>query len=392
MKLAFVVQRYGLEIIGGAEYFTRLVAERLKKYHTIEIFTSCAKGYHIWENEYENNCECINGIVVRRFRTSKTRCMNSFSTIQNKVYFQNHTLKDEQNWIEEQGPYCPDLIEFIQKNKENYDLFIFFTYRYYPSFYGIEYVKEKAIIVPFAENEPGLNLKVTSDLFKQVRGVIYSTPEEHELIKNRIGFDENKKIWDIIGCGINIPEGNLDESILENNNYILYLGRIEGSKGCYQLFEYYLKLLDEWDDAPDLVLAGPDAIGIPEENKIKYYGYVNEDKKISLLKNAKLLIMPSPYESFSLVTLESMACGTPVLVNGECNVLKGHCIRSNAGLWYNNYDDFKETLIYLISDMRIRQIMAKNAVNYIKKYYSWEIIERKYIEFFHNMKIAVDEG
>jgi len=105
---------------------------------------------------------------------------------------------------------------------------------------------------------------------------------------------------------------------------------------------------------PYLVLAGKDAIGIPKHRKIVYLGFVSEEEKASLLCRAKFLIMPSPYESLSLVTLEAMACGTPVLVNGECDVLKGHCIRSNAGLWYQDYDEFKECTQYLLGNDQIR--------------------------------------
>ena len=51
---------------------------------------------------------------------------------------------------------------------------------------------------------------------------------------------------------------------------------------------------------------------------------------------AELLIMPSYFESLSMVALEAWALGRPVLANGRCDVLKGQCIRSNAGLYYEN--------------------------------------------------------
>jgi glycosyltransferase involved in cell wall biosynthesis len=386
MKLAFVIQRYGPEIIGGAEYFTKLVAEHLQDHLTIEILTTCAKGYHTWENEYPEKNEQINGILVRRFKNAKLRDMKSQTIIQETVFYQQHNLENERRWIEAQGPYCPELITFIKDHKEDYDYFVFFTYRYYPSYYGIEYVKNKSIIVPFAENDPALDLKMTSELFGKVCGIIYSTPEEKSLIKNHVKFDETGKVWDVIGCGIDIPASDLDIPDIQLGDYILYLGRIEGSKGCYQLFEFYLRLISDWDAAPDLVLAGFDAIGIPNNKKIKFLGFVSEEEKNRLLRNAKMLVMPSPYESFSLVTLESLSCGTPVLVNGECDVLKGHCIRSNSGLWYQNFDEFKACLFLLSTNSKLRKIMKSNGIRYIQNNYSWEVIIDKYLKLFEQIE------
>jgi len=386
MKLAFVVQRYGPDIIGGAEYFTRQVAERLQKYHSIEILTTCAKEYHTWDNEHVKSCEYINGLLVRRFKSRKKRDMNAHIAIQEKVFLKKHTIHDENTWIIEQGPYCPDLVKYIEENKNEYDYFIFFSYRYFPSYFGAEKVADKAIIVPFAENDPALDLIKTTDLFNTVAGIIYSTPEEREIIGNRVHFNETNKIWDIIGCGIEIPPGHTNDHGQLRDDYILYLGRIEGSKGCYQLFDFYQRLIHDVENIPELVLAGYDAIGIPKHKKIKYLGFVSEEEKYNLLRNAKFLIVPSPYESFSLVTLESMACGTPVVVNGECDVLKGHCIRSNAGLWYQNYEEFKEIVNCILSNLKVRENMGKNGIRYVENFYSWNIIEKKYITFLNKFK------
>ncbi|WP_440945410.1 glycosyltransferase family 4 protein [Methanosarcina sp. T3] len=394
MKVAFIVQRYGEDIIGGAEYLTRLVAEHMTKYCDVEVLSTCAKDYHTWKNEYKKGTETVNGIQVRRFANSKKRDLNKHGKIQEKAFFTTHNLKDEILWINEQGPYCPELIDYISKNKGNYDAFVFFTFRYYPSYYGIKEVGNKSLVAPFAENDPALDLSTTKELFTNVRGIVYSTPEEQNLIKAKTDLKEEGKIFDIVGCGIEIPEIITEYKSLEDQDYILYLGRIEGSKGCYQLFEYYLELLKESPEIPSLVLAGYDVIGVPKHDKIKYLGFVSEAEKYSLLKNARFLIMPSPYESLSLVTLESMGCGTPVLVNGECDVLKGHCKRSNAGLWYQNYDEFRECLNFLCSNRDILDKMGDNGRKFIEKNYTWKKVEMKYLHLLEELtkKVALLEN
>lgn len=48
-KIAFVVQRYGLDVNGGAEYHCRLIAERMTKYFDVEVLTTCAIDYMTWK-------------------------------------------------------------------------------------------------------------------------------------------------------------------------------------------------------------------------------------------------------------------------------------------------------------------------------------------------------
>jgi glycosyltransferase involved in cell wall biosynthesis len=377
MKIAFVVQRYGADIVGGAEYLTRLFAEHLIQYHDIEVLTTCAKSYHTWENEYPEGVEVINSVPVRRFKNTKMRNPSKVSQIQERAFYNNHSRDDELQWIEENGPVCPDLVTYLKENADQFDCVIFFTFRYYQSYHGVLSVGKKAIITPFAEDDPALDLSTTEEIFSRVGGIIYSTPEERALIRQRVRFDETEKVVGIIGSGIEGPDAL--QPVKVPPEYILYLGRIEGSKGCYTLFEFYQRLAEEMDSVPYLVLAGKDAIGIPKHGKIVYLGFVSEEEKASLLRGAKFLIMPSPCESLSLVTLEAMACGTPVLVNGECSVLKGHCVRSNAGLWYLDYGEFKECTRYLLENDRIRVLLGENGKRYIENNYQWDHIEQKFL-------------
>lgn len=381
LKIAFVVQRYGEDIVGGAEYFTRLVAERMGRYHDIEILTTCAADYHFWKNEYPQGPDVLNGIRIHRFMNATKRNPNKHTRIQDTVYYSTHSINDEISWINEQGPNCPELVKYIAENRDKYDSFVFFTFRYYPTYYGIKEVRNKSLIVPFAENDPALDLTTTKEIFESANGVIYCTPEEKRLVERKVGITK-EKVSEIAGCGIEIPGITTHSEKLENMKYVLYIGRIEGSKGCYQLFEYYLKLLNEFPDLPALVLAGLDAIEIPKTDKIRYLGFISEDEKYSLLSDAQFLIMPSPYESLSLVTLEAMGCGIPVLVNGECDVLKGHCLRSNAGLWYQNYEEFSECFRFLCSNDQTRIKMGENGKKYVENNYSWDVIEKKYLDLF----------
>ena len=390
MKIAITVQRYGVDIVGGAEYLTRKIAEHLSKFHEVEVLTTCAGDYISWKNELKEGVEEINGVRVRRFRNSSSRDMNKFMAIQEKVFYGTvHTAEDEIQWVREQGPYSPDLVRYIQGHKKEYDIFIFSTFRYFPTFYALPFVSEKSIIIPFAEDDPALKLKISKKLFELTRGIIFSSPEERNLIQKQIG--SLNKISDTIGCGIDLrpPNNSVIKSSLKKlsveGNFVLYLGRVDGSKGCYTLFDYFSKYVDETKIKDKLILAGTKQIPVPRNPSIRFIGRVSELEKGALLKSANLVVMPSYLESFSLVTLEAMLSGIPVLVNGSCEVLKGHCIRSNGGLWYETYDEFKECLNLLLSNKTLRKKLGKNGRIYVKKNYSWDIVEKKFLKILEKI-------
>ena len=121
-----------------------------------------------------------------------------------------------------------------------------------------------------------------------------------------------------------------------------------------------------------LVLIGKEIINVPQREDMISLGFVSETDKYDAMAGAKLMVMPSQYESLSIVVLESMELGVPVAINGECDVLKGHCIKSNGGLYYKGYYEFEGILNYLLTHEKERALMGKNGKKYVNDNYCWE--------------------
>lgn len=379
MRLAFVIQRYGLEVNGGAEMHCRLLAERLARRHQVEIFTTRALDYLEWRNHYPQGRALVNGLPVHRFTVKRRRNARVFASLSNLVFYDRHTRAEEVAWVRENGPFSPDLVRAVERAKDRFDLFLFYCYRYYHSWAGLPGVGEKALLVPTAEDDPAIHLGIFKEFFKTPRGIVYLTPEEQQLVEGASGNTAVKSA--VIGSGLDLPEPDPSLDFAARHGlkrpFILYVGRIDRMKGCLTLFAYFKKFVEETGQDVDLVLAGKAAVPVPVHPNIREVGFITEEEKVKALRQCRLLVMPSPYESLSVITLEAWKLGVPVLANAKCRVLLGQCQRSNGGLFYEGYAEFAEGLELLLRRPEIGEILGRQGQEYVEAEYSWERVEAK---------------
>jgi len=388
LKIAFVIQRYGLEVNGGAELLCRTVAEHLSKKINVEIITTCAIDYVTWKNEYPAGVSVLNNVIVHRFPVDFPRDNPKFNKFSERIFQTPPSGDNEIQWMKLQGPYSSGLLNYITETKKSYNLFIFFTYVYCTTFFGLPLVSNKAILVPTAHDEPPIYLSIFNNLFHLPQAILYNTEEEKKFVNSK--FKTECIPQDIIGTGIDVPD-TIDPTAFERdyklNNFIVYVGRIDESKGCKELFDYFIRYKREYPDSLKLVLLGKAIMEVPNHPDIFPLGFVSEQDKFNCMMASELLVMPSLFESLSIVLFEAWYCKRPVLVNGNCNVLKGQCIRSNGGLWYSNYEEFKECLEILLKNRNIRKTLGENGKRFIDENYCWEIVEEKYLRFINKFKL-----
>ena len=415
-KIAFVSHRYGKDIEGGSESYTRHMAEGLaeifKDKAKITVLTSCAKDFKTWANYYPEGEEEINDVTVIRFPVTKGRSrlkQRGGQILMRNLDIKNRTV--EENRVLGRGPVTPALIEYIKEHKDEYDVFIFVTYMFYQAYFGSKEVYDKAVFIPTAHDEEPIYMDIYKEMFNRVNKIIYLTDEEKAFVERTFGNSSVKN--KVIGMDIEVDKAadenlfrNRYKDFLKNDPYVIYAGRLEKDKGVDELITYFSRYKAEETatnaainaarkadgrSALKLVLLGRGSLEIPDRDDILAPGFVDEDIKYSAFKGAKVICLPSAFESFSISLLEGMAYGNPALVNGKSEVLKGHIEKSGGGFAYNDYESFKSALDELMKESGEKADTegkaAKNgefgmkAKEYVEKKYSRSSILKEFYEF-----------
>lgn len=379
-KIAIINQRYGLEVNGGSELYSRQIAEKLIAKYDVEVLTSCAVEYVKWSNYYNEGVEQINGVTVRRFKTLHEREPKVFSALDSMMLSNPHIEEEiSEQWIEHMGPYCPDLVEYVDKHQDEYEAIIVVTYLYYTAVKSIVRIKNKAIFIPTAHQEPFIHFDMYKKVFGAADAYVFLTDEEKDLVHS-IFHNENVP-YEVMGVGVEVPEVVDSDRFKKKynlDNYLIYVGRIDEGKDCPRLFKYFLEYKRRVKSDLKLVLMGKAVCDIPKSPDIISLGFVSEEDKFDGIKGAKALILPSKFESLSISVLEAMTLSVPVIVNGICDVLKGHCVKSNGGLYYKNYFEFEGCINYMMEHPEEYAIMCKNARKYVEDYFQWDDIMKKF--------------
>jgi glycosyltransferase involved in cell wall biosynthesis len=431
VKIGFIIQRYGAEVLGGSEHLCRLVAERLTAAHDVEVLTTCARDYVTWKNDYPEGGDRIRGVTVRRFSNARTRDIDAFNKYSDWIYNNPHTRQDELEWLKQQGPWCPGLIEYLRRHHQQYDVLIFFTYLYAPTVQGLEVAPARSVLVSTAHDEPAIRLEIFKDVFSKPAALCYLTESERRFVHEQ--FPDRPLLEEVIGVGVDLPQQQPyprmppppdedapadanaatssdeaaadDDAPREYRSHLLvrgamfrrkhrlygpialYGGRIDPGKGCEELIQYFSEYVKEGGDAT-LVLMGVKLMSLPADPSVRFAGLLSDRERVQALEAATVVVCPSPYESLSLLALEALSVGTPILCNARSAVLVEHCVRSNGGLYYADRDEFVEALKLLVGDERLRAALGRNGRDYVRRNFRWDVVLGKYERIFAKIRNA----
>ena len=375
MKLACVVQRYGPGVVGGSESHCRAIAGRLAARHDVTVLTSCATDYLSWKNTFPEGTSADGPVRVIRFPVERQRRRPRFSELNHIVASGRATAEDERAWFEENGPRVPGLLDHLRTQGSSYDRVLFWTYRYFPSYFGVPIVRDRAILVPTAEEDPAIDLPSLREFFGLPRGYVFLTPEEADLVRERAGGTLPPSC--VIGTGLDAARPRATAATSPGGvhaPFVLYLGRVEPHKGCETLLRFFQSFIDREGARVQLVLAGPVFMPLPSHPAIVALGFVDDDTRAALLDSALALVVPSRYESLCIALLEGWNHGLPALVNGSCRVLKGQVLRANGGLFYGSATEFIAGLAELLDKPETARQIGRQGLDYVERHYRWPAV------------------
>jgi glycosyltransferase involved in cell wall biosynthesis len=387
VKLAVVVQRYAEDIGGGSELHARYIAEHLSAHANVRVLTTCARDYVSWKNEYPSGETRVNGIPVERFAVARERDPRDFARRSSLVFDDTHSIADELAWLDSQGPVSPALIARVRQMAGTVDFVLLFSLRYHTAFHGARAAAGNAVLVPTTERDPAVGLDILGPVLRGARGIMYNSPEERALIQS---LHRNERVPGVtVGVGSRIPQTTDPAAATVkfglDRPYLLYVGRIDVNKGCAELFDYFQRYAERSERPLDLVLIGTPVLPVPAHPRIRHLGYVSDQDKYDVLAGAEALVMPSYFESLSMVMIEAWALGVPVLANGRCDVLSGQCLRSNGGLFYTSGREFEAMLDRLLDDPALAAKLGENGRAFYETHYEWPVIEGAYREMFDRL-------
>ncbi len=398
MRIRLVVQRYGPELLGGAERHAALMAGLLAPHHDVEVWTTTAGDYHQWARAYPAGPGEVEGVRVRRFEITRGRApgwsvlsellhdgfeaaafarlppaiRNAFAA---RVRAWPEPLQEQ--FIRGQGPIAPELVSELAAG--DFDRVLFVTYLYPTTYDGLAVVDPaRARVVPTLHDEPPAYLPAFGRRLGRAT-LLCSTDSERQLVR-RLYPDQSIETR-LLGYGIDVPP-DLPPDDRTRDPFLLYAGRVDPQKGSLELLDWYAALRRVDPDPPRLVLIGESPSSLPRLPGLEARGFVDEKTKRALMRRALAFVHPSPYESLGIVALEAMAARTPLLVNAATDALVEHCRRGKAGLWVRDGAEFCLAVDRLRRSPELAGTLGAAGRRYVTEEYSLAAYERRLLGEF----------
>lgn len=394
MRILYVVQRYGEEIVGGSEAACRSFAENLVVAgHEVEVLTSTAFDYVTWENYFNPGVTWLNGVCVNRLPVRNSRDPGQFGP--QDQWLMNGRGRavafEQRRWAQLMGPELVGQREWLADNSKRFDVAIFMTYLYGTATLGIPMLAGRLPIVfqPTVHTEPALRVPMFQYLFRHADSFLFFTPEERAIVRERFRFEPRGRV---AGIGINTqpsktnPDQIRKRLAIGNDPYILYVGRLDPMKGVGELRQFFQnsRALQKHPNLK-LVMVGAEVAEFAAHPSVITVGYLSEDEKHGAIAESLMLVQPSYFESFSIVLCESWVQSRPALVQGKCSVLRGQAKRSCGAIPYEGFAEFDEALQLLVEKTDVRQELGANGRRYVEDKYSWPVV-------LENVEAAIQIG
>ena len=410
MKFAFVTPRYGAEIGSGAEHACRLLAEQICERHDVDVLTTCARDPLTWDNEYSEGSDRVRGVLVRRFAVNQTRDDDAFLRLSARMSAEPHSRADEQEWVRQQGPLSPGLIDYVKRLHRSYDAVVFFSLYHATTVHGLAAAPDRSVVFPYLRLDPALRFGIWGEVLGSARAVGYLSAAEERLVHRFLRLFPAAE--EVVGIGVDIPaqqtyprhqqdpadtlsesddEGAASPDAVQATDYLagrgipfrrrhrlygpfaFYGGRVDARNGCEEMLEYFDSFAAA-DGETALVLMGAKMMKIQDAPYLRMAGVLPDRERMVAYEAAEVTLAPDPDDPLAQPVLESFAVGTPVLASARNAAASEHCRRANAGLYYVSREEFVEALRLMMTNTRLRERLGENGRQYIRQHHQWDAV------------------
>lgn len=396
MRIVNIIQRYP-PAVGGSEIWCQETSRYLaKKGHKVKVLSlNINKEEEYWRDPLDEDRTvafgCVyfdEGVIVRRYKRSLS--INLFHCLSNKLPL------DKLLNVNYSGPHSTEMYGKMWKEIKRADIVFLHTIPYphnYIAFFIAKLLRKKTVIVPhFHPEHPHYERSTNYWLLRNCDGVITVTDYEKKYLEAK-GIS-GKKLY-VTGNSIYPahykPEAlesfrkNMEQKygLGSNDRVITFIGRKIPDKGVEHLIMATKALLAEM--SLKLFLVGPsnewfnklyNELSDKEKIHIIDVGMLSHQDKVNLLHMSDLMVLPSKYEAFGIVFLESWICGVPVLGTTEGampDVIgdEGYLCR------FGDTEDLKSTIRQALNDINGSKEKGIKGKSKVLNNYTWDIIGQK---------------
>jgi D-inositol-3-phosphate glycosyltransferase len=215
----------------------------------------------------------------------------------------------------------------------------------------------------------------------------------------------------VVPCGVDLElfhslpqaEAKRHLGLSDSRRIILYVGRIEPLKGIDTLLRAVALIAPDFptwcDDLSLVIIGGAPGAGAEQTNAelarldrlrgelgleelVTFSGAKDQDTLVYYYAAADMVVMPSHYESFGMVALEAMACGTPVVAS-KVGGLAFNVQDGQTGYLVPERDApaLAEKIRLLLCDEELRQRLGRQAARWARRY-GWPAIAAQIVDLY----------
>lgn len=360
-RIAVVSARFGDGFAGGAESSLRTLAESMSTHgHAVDVFTLGTS----------RASSLVDGIKVHRFCADPTHS-DRFAAADHALRLpggmENATAIED--YLQE-SPRSKALIDAMQRHGP-FDAVIVGPYAPALTRDVVDAFRDRVLVVPCFHDEPSAHLPQIRAAFENAGGLLYHSHQERQFAQAVLGLNHPNShvIGALIDADTPGEQFHGRKMVGTGRRYIMYCGRYCREKGLPELLAFAQRYCDDRPSRFTIAFCGEGNVAIPNQPWACDLGFVDERTRRDLMAGADALVLLSSNESLSLVTLEAMAQGTPVIVGESCDVLREHVVHG-AGMIVDGYDAFAAALDDLWEDPGHWRGMGRAGREYVRQRFS----------------------